>query len=462
MFDREIYVERRRKLKNKLQSGKLLFIGNDEAGMNYADNTYRYRQDSTFLYYFGISKPGLYALIDLDENKEYLFGENPVIDSIIWDGVKTTIEDYAQQVGVENTGSISLLKTKIDSFDKDSIKYLPPYRGEHFLKLQYLLGYSPNEAKQKIDNKFINAIANQRNVKSVEEIEELEKAVNVTVDMHLAAMRYAQAGMTEAQVTAKVHETALAAGGNISFPIIGTINGQFLHNHYHGNTIKDGDLFLLDAGFETARCYAGDMSSTFPVSGKFTERQKEIYRITLDAHNQAIEMLKPGVNFKDVHFKASEVIFDGLKAMGLTKGDTKEAVKSGAHAMFFPCGTGHLLGMDVHDMENLGEQIVGYNNVPKETQFGIKSLRLGRPLEPGFVVTIEPGIYFIPDLINHWKENKINNEFINFNEVEKYLDFSGIRNEEDVLITETGYRILGKPLAKSIEDVEKEREQRLK
>lgn len=462
MFDREIYVERRRKLKNKLQSGKLLFIGNDEAGMNYADNTYRYRQDSTFLYYFGISKPGLYALIDLDENKEYLFGENPVIDSIIWDGVKTTIEDYAQQVGVENTGSISLLKTKIDSFDKDSIKYLPPYRGEHFLKLQYLLGYSPNEAKQKIDNKFINAIANQRNVKSVEEIEELEKAVNVTVDMHLAAMRYAQAGMTEAQVTAKVHETALAAGGNISFPIIGTINGQFLHNHYHGNTIKDGDLFLLDAGFETERCYAGDMSSTFPVSGKFTELQKEIYRITLDAHNQAIEMLKPGVNFKDVHFKASEVIFDGLKGMGLTKGDTKEAVKSGAHAMFFPCGTGHLLGMDVHDMENLGEQIVGYNNVPKETQFGIKSLRLGRPLEPGFVVTIEPGIYFIPDLINHWKENKINNEFINFNEVEKYLDFSGIRNEEDVLITETGYRILGKPLAKSIEDVEKEREQRLK
>ena len=462
MFDREIYVERRRKLKNKLQSGKLLFIGNDEAGMNYADNTYRYRQDSTFLYYFGISKPGLYALIDLDENKEYLFGENPVIDSIIWDGVKTTIEDYAQQVGVENTGSISLLKTKIDSFDKDSIKYLPPYRGEHFLKLQYLLGYSPNEAKQKIDNKFINAIANQRNVKSVEEIEELEKAVNVTVDMHLAAMRYAQAGMTEAQVTAKVHETALAAGGNISFPIIGTINGQFLHNHYHGNTIKDGDLFLLDAGFETERCYAGDMSSTFPVSGKFTELQKEIYRITLDAHNQVIEMLKPGVNFKDVHFKASEVIFDGLKGMGLTKGDTKEAVRSGAHAMFFPCGTGHLLGMDVHDMENLGEQIVGYNNVPKETQFGIKSLRLGRPLEPGFVVTIEPGIYFIPDLINHWKENKINNEFINFNEVEKYLDFSGIRNEEDVLITETGYRILGKPLAKSIEDVEKEREQRLK
>ena len=458
MFDREIYAARRRKLKNNLQSGKLLFIGNDEAGMNYADNTYRYRQDSTFLYYFGISKPGLYAIIDLEEDKEYLFGENPTADTLIWDGETTRIEDYAQLAGVENSGSLSMLKTKIEAFDKERVKYLPPYRGEHFLKLHHLLGYSKAEAEQKPDFDFINAVANQRNIKSDEEIAEMEKAVNVTVDMHLAAMRYARAGMTEAQVTAKVHEVALAAGGNISFPIIGTINGQFLHNHYHGNTIKDGDLFLLDAGFETERCYAGDMSSTFPVSGKFTERQKEVYRITLDAHHQAIEMLKPGVNFKDVHYKASAVIFDGLKGMGLTKGNTQEAIRSGAHAMFFPCGTGHLLGMDVHDMENLGEQIVGYNNVPKETQFGIKSLRLGRPLEPGYVVTIEPGIYFIPELVKIWKEKKINSEFINFEEVEKYYNFSGIRNEEDILITQTGHRILGKPLAKSIEDVESERE----
>lgn len=461
MFDKEIYVERRSKLKEKLQSGKLLFIGNDESGINYADNTYFYRQDSTFLYYFGIDKPNLYALIDLDENNEYFFGDNPTIDSIIWEGSKPTIEALAQQVGVGNVGNLSQLKVKIDSFDKTDVKYLPPYRGEHFLKLQYLLGYSSAEAEQKSDKAFITAIANQRNIKSKEEIEEIEKAVNLTVDMHLAAMHYAQAGMKEAQVTAKVHEVALAAGGNLSFPIIGTINGQFLHNHYHGNIIKNGDLFLLDAGFETELGYAGDMSSTFPVSGKFTERQKEIYRITLEAHNQAIAMLKPGVNFKEVHYRASEVIFEGLKGMGLTKGNTKDAVRSGAHAMFFPCGTGHLMGLDVHDMENLGEQIVGYNNVPKETQFGIKSLRLGRPLEPGFVLTIEPGIYFIPELINHWKENRINSEFINFTEVEKYKDFGGIRNEEDILITETGHHILGKPLAKSIEDVEIEREKAL-
>ena len=311
----------------------------------------------------------------------------------------------------------------------------------------------------KADIELITAIANQRNIKSEQEIIELEKAVNVTVDMHLAAMRYAREGMTEAQVVAKVHEAALAAGGNISFPIIGTINGQFLHNHYHGNSLKNGQLFLLDAGYETPMGYAGDMSSTFPVSGKFTSKQKEIYEITLEAHNKAIEMAQPGVNFRDVHLSVSEVIFDGLKDLGLTRGNTKEAVANGAHAMFFPCGTGHLLGMDVHDMENLGEQIVGYNNVPKSTQFGLKSLRLGRTLEPGFVFTVEPGIYFIPELIDYWQSSKINADFINFNEVNKYRDFGGIRNEEDILILKSGNRVLGKPLAKSIEEVEKERSQ---
>lgn len=280
--------------------------------------------------------------------------------------------------------------------------------------------------------------------------------------MHLAAMHYARAGMTEAMVTAKVHEVALSTGGNIAFPIIGTINGQFLHNHYHGNYLKTEDMFLLDAGYETPEGYAGDMSSTFPVSGKFTEQQKEIYQITLEAHNKAIELSKPGVKFKDVHLQVGGMIFDGLKALGLTKGDTKEAVANGAHALFFPCGTGHLMGLDVHDMENLGEEIVGYGGHPKSKQFGLKSLRLARSLEPGFVLTIEPGIYFIPELIDYWEENKINSNFINYKEVNRYREFGGIRNEENILITKTGNRILGKPLAKSIEEVEKEREKAFK
>lgn len=457
MFEKETYIERRENLKRKLKSGKLLFIGNDECGMNYEDNTYHFRQDSTFLYYFGISKPGLIALIDVDENREYIFGNNPTIDSIVWTGSQPNIDELAGRCGIDNTGSISDFISKVGMFAKGNIKFLPPYRAEHKLKLQEWFGYNPNQVSAKADIELITAIANQRNIKSEQEIIELEKAVNVTVDMHLAAMRYARAGMTEAQVVAKVHETALAAGGNISFPIIGTINGQFLHNHYHGNILKDGQLFLLDAGYETPMGYAGDMSSTFPVSEKFTSKQKEIFQITLDAHNKAIELAQPGVNFKDVHLKTSEVIFDGLKALGLTKGDTQEAVMNGAHAMFFPCGTGHLLGMDVHDMENLGEQIVGYNNVPKSTQFGLKSLRLGRTLEPGFVFTVEPGIYFIPELIDYWQSNKINTDFINFDEVNKYRDFGGIRNEEDILILESGNRVLGKPLAKSIEQVEYER-----
>ncbi|SCD19997.1 Prolidase [Proteiniphilum saccharofermentans] len=458
MFEERIYIERREKLKKQFQTGKLLFLGNDECGINYADNTYYYRQDSTFLYYFGISKPDLIALIDIDGDKEYVFGDDPTVDSIVWTGSQPKISELAGKAGIHHTGDLSAFRKKISGLDKQSVKYLPPYRAEHFLKLNDFLGYSVAEATAKASREFIVAVAGQRNIKSQEEIEEIERAVDVTSDMHLAAMHYARAGMTEAQVTARVHEVAIAAGGNLSFPIIGTINGQFLHNHYHGNTLKEGDLFLLDAGYETPLGYAGDMSSTFPVSRKFTEQQKDIYRITLDAHHKAIELAKPGVNFRDVHLHVGEVLFDGLKALGLTKGDTKEAVANGAHALFFPCGTGHLMGLDVHDMENLGEQIVGYAGVPKSTQFGLKSLRLGRELQPGFVLTIEPGIYFIPELIDHWESNKINGDFINFNEVNKYRDFGGIRNEEDILITETGNRVLGKPLAKTIEEVESERE----
>lgn len=458
MFAEKVYVERRERLKKQFQTGKLLFLGNDESGINYADNTYFYRQDSTFLYYFGVSKPSLIALIDIDEDREYIFGDDPTIDSIVWTGSQPKISELAGKAGIYHTGDLSAFRKKIASFDKQSVKYLPPYRGEHFLKLKDFLGYDVEEATAKASKELIVAIADQRIIKSQEEIEEIEKAVDVTADMHFAAMHCARAGMTEAQVTAKVHEVAIAAGGNLSYPIIGTINGQFLHNHYHGNTLKEGDLFLLDAGYETPLGYAGDLSSTFAVSRKFTERQKEIYRITLDAHYKAIELSKPGVNFKDVHLQVGGVIFDGLKALGLTKGNTEEAVANGAHALFFQCGTGHLMGLDVHDMENLGEQIVGYAGVPKSTQFGLKSLRLGRELQPGFVLTIEPGIYFIPELIDLWKSNKTNADFINFDEVNKYRNFGGIRNEEDILITETGNRVLGKPLAKTIEEVEAERE----
>lgn len=457
MFSKQTYINRRNQLRAQFKSGVLLFFGNDEIGMNYEDNTYHFRQDSTFLYYFGINKPGLYAVMEIESGNDYIFGDDFTIDSIVWMGSQPTIKEMAATVGVENTGSVADFSEKLYHYPRGTVQYLPPYRPEHLVKLMRFLGISPAEAKTKASIEFITAVGEQRNIKSAEEIVELEHAVSMTAEMHQAAMRYAKPGMTEAQIAAKVHEVALAAGGGISFPIIATINGQTLHNHYHGNTIKEGQLFLLDAGYETPMGYAGDMSSTFPVGKTFTEKQKEIYRITLAAHNGAIEMLKPGVHFRDVHMQVARTIFDGMKALGFTKGNIDDAVANGAHALFFPCGTGHLMGLDVHDMENLGEQYVGYCGIPKSKQFGLKSLRLGRELKPGFVLTIEPGIYFIPELIDLWEQTGTNKEYINFDRVNEYRNFGGIRNEEDILITETGHRILGKPLAKSIEDVETER-----
>jgi len=301
----------------------------------------------------------------------------------------------------------------------------------------------------------VKAVIAQRNYKSEEEIAEIEKAVNVTADMHIECMKMLRPGMKESEIAAEAMRIAEAAGGHISFPVIATINGQTLHNHYHGNTAREGQLFLLDCGAETEMGYAGDMSSTFSVSKKFTQRQKEIYQVALNSHEAAIKMMKPGVPFKEVYYESARTILRGLGALGFFKGDVDEAVAEGVHAMFFPCGLGHMMGLDVHDMEDLGEQYVGYDNEAKSTQFGAKSLRLGRKLEPGFVLTIEPGIYFITDLIDKWRAEKKFTDFLNYDKLEAYKDFGGCRNEEDFLITENGYRLLGKPIPKTIEDVER-------
>jgi len=459
MFKKETYINRRQKLKQSVESGILLFLGNEESSMNYADNTYHYRQDSSFLYFFGLDQPGLIGLVDIDEDKEFIFGNDLTIDDIVWMGTHPTLNQRSNKVGITQTGSLvefEMYLTKARQANR-KIHFLPPYRPENKIKMFNWLGINTSDLGKEASKELILAVVNQRNYKSEEELTEIEKAVNTTVDMHLAGMRIIRPGMTEAEVAAKVYEVALAAGGNISFPIIATINGQTLHNHYHGNTIKSGDMFLLDAGAETSTYYAGDMSSTIPVDKHFTDQQKVIYYIALDAHNKAIDALKPGVKFKDIHLLAASTIAQGLKDIGLMKGDIKEAVNAGAHAMFFPCGLGHMMGMDVHDMEDLGEVYVGYEGEEKSKQFGLKSLRLGRKLEPGFVLTIEPGIYFIPELIDLWKSEKNHMDFLNYNEIEKFKNFGGIRNEEDFVITESGARLLGKPLPKSIEDVEAER-----
>ncbi len=454
MFDKSTYIARRKALRDRMGSGLILFLGNDEVGINCAANTYRQRQDSSFLYYFGLPMSGLNAIIDVDNDTEIIFGDELTIDDIVWMGNQPTLHERAQSVGVDKTlptEEISKLLAKAKTQGR-AIHYLPVYRAEHRLKLQDWLGIKPGTETPSVE--LIKAVVDQRNYKSDEEIAEIERAVDVSADMHMHAMRIIRPGMKEYQVVAAVEEIARANNCGTSFGTIATTHGQTLHNPYYGHTLNSGDMLLLDAGAETESGYAGDLSSTIPVDKKFTPRQKLIYDIQVASHLAAVEALKPGVNFEDVYDLSAQVICQGLKDLGIMKGDPVEAVKAGAHAMFFPCGLGHMMGMDDHDMESLGEVWVGYGGRAKSTQFGRKSLRLGRPLEPGFVLTIEPGVYFIPELIDYWEAEKRFSDFINYDELNKWRDFTGIRNEEDYLITADGHRLLGKRIPLTTDEVE--------
>ncbi|MHB8054251.1 MAG: aminopeptidase P family protein [Candidatus Aminicenantales bacterium] len=456
MFAPQIYIERRRRLLEGLESGLALFLGNEESPMNYADNAFPFRQDSTFLYYFGLDQPGLAAIVDADEGTETIFGDDFTVDDIVWRGPQPTIAGRSLVVGVDRTWPLSRVSEILAAAQAAGrkIHYLPPYRADNVLKLRRWLGRDPDQAAAGASVELIRTVVEQRAVKAPEEIDELDRAADISTDMHTAAMRMVRPGIVEAEIAAEVHRVALAAGGDIAFPIIATIHGETLHNLVHSNLLKSGDLFLLDAGAETSKHYAGDLSSTIPVDPKFTDRQREIYKIALASHEAAVGALRPGINHLDIHLLACRTIVQGLKAIGLMKGDPDEAVHEGAHALFFPCGVGHMMGLDVHDMENLGEIYVGYEGRPKFTQFGLKSLRMARPHKPGFVVTVEPGIYFIPQLIDLWRAEKKYTSFINYDKVEGYRNFGGIRNEEDYLITSDGRRRLGKRKPMTIAEVE--------
>lgn len=454
MFAKDTYVQRRALLKKKIGSGVILFLGNDEQGLNYEDNTFRYRQDSTFLYYFGLSFAGLSAIIDVDEDREIIFGDELTIDHIVWMGTQPTLREKAEAVGITETCPTAELSNYLRQVVQKGgyIHYLPPYRAEHKLKLMDWLGIPP--ARQEGSVPLIKAIVSQRNYKSEEEVAEIEKACNVTADMHITAMKVIRPGMYEYEVVAEMNRVAEMNNCELSFATIATVNGQTLHNHYHGNQIKSGDLFLIDAGAELPSGYCGDMSSTVPADRTFTARQRAVYEIQNRMHLAAVEALRPGIPYMEVYDLSAKVMVEGLKDLGLMKGNADDAVREGAHALFYPHGLGHMMGLDVHDMENFGELWVGYNGQPKSTQFGRKSQRLAIPLEPGFVHTVEPGIYFIPELIDLWKGQKKFMEFINYDKVEAYRHFGGIRNEEDYLITETGARRLGKRIPLTPDEVE--------
>jgi len=452
MFDKQVYTERRNRLRLTMGSGLILIPGNNESPLNYTDNTYHFRQDSTFLYLFGLDIPGLFGVIDANSGNDILFGNDNSIEDIIWSGVKPSVKELAASVGVANTAPFKELFVKVSK--GTLVHFLPQYRADIKLLLEELLGIpTPNLAKN-ISVDLIHALVGMRSVKDQFEIAEIEVACESGYKMHVAAMKMAKPGVMEQQIAGTIEGIALAFGGGTSFPTILTQNGQTLHNHNHSFVLEKGRLMIVDAGAESNGHYASDFTRTVPVGGKFSQKQLDIYNIVLKANNTATTLIKPGETYLSIHLKIAEVIATELKELGLMKGDVNEAVASGAHALFFPHGLGHMMGLDVHDMENYGQIHVGYDDeVHPIDQFGTAYLRLGRRLQKGFVITNEPGLYFIPALIEKWYNEKINHAFINFDQVRKYLDFGGIRLEDDILVTETGARILGKRIPINPEEV---------
>jgi Xaa-Pro aminopeptidase len=446
MFDKTAYINRRKSLMSKMQGGIVLILGNSNSPMNYKGNIYKFRQDSNFLYYFGLDHSGYAGLMDIDEGKEILFADDLSIDDIIWMGTQDSVKFQASQVGLSDTRPFDELYVYLKKAMADGrkIHFTPPYRGENMMLLEKLTGINSSETGQAASVELIKAIVAQRSIKEPIEIEHIEDIMDVAFEMHTTAMSMAINGIYEREIAGAIEGIALQHGGKVSFPIILSKRGETLHNEYHGNQLKKGDMLLCDMGFESELHYATDHTRTFPVGGKFSQKQKDIYQIVLAANNAVHKDSKPGIPYRDMHLLAARTIAYGLSDLGLMKGNIEEAVAAGAHALFMPHGLGHMMGLDVHDMEDLGENYVGYNeDIVRSTQFGTAYLRLGRTLEPGFVITNEPGIYFIPALIDKWEKEGINKDFIDFKKVNKFREFGGIRLEDDLLITKDGSRNLG-------------------
>jgi Xaa-Pro aminopeptidase len=458
MFTKDIYTNRRNQLRSDVKSGLILLPGNQEAAYNYHKNTYRYRQDSNFLYFFGLNKPNFVGVLDVDSGEDWLFANDFDMDSIIWMGDMPKVSELAASVGVKNSAPTSELQKMVEKAIHEGrhVHFCDPYRAVTRHQISQLMGFHYNAVKRFSSKELIKAIVKQREIKADYEIVEIEKACDVAYLMHTEAMKMAKhVGTYEYQIAGRAEGIAMEHGGTVSFPVICSINGQTLHNHYHGNQITEGRMLVLDTGAELANCYSSDITRTVPVGGKFSERQKAVYEIVLDANVKSIEMCRPGIKYRDVHLVACLTIAEGLKKLGLMKGDMKKAVEVGAHALFFPHGLGHMMGLDVHDMENLGEDFVGYDDETKRAkEFGTAYLRFGKKLKEGFVLTVEPGCYFIPQLIKQWRNEQKFAEYINYDEVEKYLDFGGVRIEDGILITKDGCRVLGKPVPKTVADIE--------
>lgn len=457
MFKKEVYTSRRAGLHDIMKTGLALFIGNVDSPMNYPANQYHFRQDSDFLYYFGLDLPGFAGLMDFDTGKDWIFGNDIDIDDIVWMGPQPTVKDLALGCGVVNTAPLAKLESVIgDALSKKRrVHFLPPCRGENKMTLGSLLRENPCQMKTLASVDLIKAVVSMRSVKEQVEIDEIEKAVAIAYEMHTTAMKMCRPGVKEQEIFGTLEGIALSHGGGPAFPIILSINGQTLHNHNHDNILVKGRMMVTDAGAESKMHYSSDITRTTPVGGKFNRKQKEIYEIVLKANTESIRAAKPGISNRDLHLNACTIIASSLKELGLMKGDPAEAVERGAHALFMPHGLGHMMGLDVHDMEGLGENYVGYSDeVKRSTQFGLGFLRFALPYKPGHVFTVEPGIYFIPELIGKWEAEGKFKDFINFRKLADWMDIGGIRIEDDVLITEKGHKVLGKPIPKTVAEIE--------
>ena len=450
LFCQQTYIKRRETLRKRIGSGLILLMGNNDSPMNYPSNVYKFRQDSCFLYYFGQHREGLVGVIDADEGKEYLIGNDIDIEDIVWFGQVDSVADLAAQCGVAHSAPMSQLAQLVEKAKGQGrkIHFLPPYRHDIQIQLMDLLGIHPSQQRQQASVELIKAVVDQRAVKTEEEIAEIEKACAIGYEMHTTAMRLCQPGVTEQYIAGVISGIASSKGCITSFPSILSMHGEIMHGYPSPRPLEAGRLMLCDAGAETNENYCSDNTRTTPISGTFTQRQRDIYNIVVECHDYALSIAAPGVKWWDVHFGVARLMTERLKELGLMKGDTDEAVRNGAHAMFMPHGLGHMMGMDVHDMEGLGQTYVGFDEEvqPNLEQFGTNCLRCGRRLQEGWVMTDEPGIYFIPALIDEWRAKGINKDFLNFDLLETYKDFGGIRLEDDILITKEGCRFLGDKL----------------
>lgn len=446
MFPASIYTERRNSLRKKFKTGLLLFMGNDDVPMNYPSNTLSFRQDSNFLYFFGIDQPGLAAIMDIEAGTDSIYGYDYTLDDIIWMGPQPSLRETAAKAGVASAAPLPELKKTLELAIRKgrTIRFLPPYRAESSMKLGRLLGIHTAQITHYASVELIKEVVAMRSIKSAEELLEMERAARIGHLMHLRALKLCKPGAEERALSGAVHSVCAEHDCLPSFPVILSQRGEILHNHRHDLTLQAGKLLLIDAGAESPLHYASDFTRTFPVSGKFTPKQAEIYQLVLDTNNYAQSLIKPGIPYQEIHLKAALHLAQGLTAIGLMKGNPEDAVANGAHALFMPHGLGHLLGLDVHDMEDLGEEYVGYDDeISRSKQFGTAALRFGRRLNANMVLTVEPGLYFIPALIDKWKSEQINASFICYNQLESYRDFGGIRLEDNVVVTKSGCKLVG-------------------